>query len=147
MKTQDYLKGHFPLLRTMSTRWADNDIYGHINNAIYYQYFDSAINAYLIAEGGLDIQDGDVVGFIVHSECDYFSPIAYPSDLEVGVAVEKLGASSVQYRLGIFVDDDDTPAAIASMVHVFVDRDSSQPVPIPPAMRIAMQRIGLRPDP
>jgi acyl-CoA thioester hydrolase len=144
MKSQDFVKSHFPLVKTISTRWTDNDIYGHVNNAVYYQYFDSVINAYLIAEGGLDIHDGDIVGFIVRSECDYFSPIAYPNDLEVGLAVEKLGNSSVQYRVGLFVAADEAPAAIGSMVHVFVDRASSRPVPIPPSLRAAMQRLAIR---
>lgn len=143
MKTQDYRKQHFPVLRTITTRWTDNDIYGHINNAVYYQYFDSAINAHLIGAGALDIHDGRMAGFIVHSECDYFSPIAYPNDLEVGLAVEKLGASSVQYRLGLFIADDDAPAAIGAMVHVFVDRETLSPVPIPPPLRAAMQKLAL----
>ena len=143
MKSQEFLKNHFPFFKTVNTRWSDNDIYGHVNNAVYYQYFDSVINAYLIGEGGLDIHGGDVVGFMVRSECDYFAPIAYPDDVVVGLAVEKLGTSSVQYRLGLFTEDDDAPAAIASMVHVFVDRESSQPVPIPDAIRAVLQRLPL----
>lgn len=143
MKPQEFQKSHFPFFKTVNTRWADNDIYGHVNNAVYYQYFDSVINAYLIAEGGLDIHDGDAIGFMVRSECDYFAPMAYPSDVVVGLGVEKLGNSSVQYRLGLFTEDDDAPAAIGSMVHVFVDRASNRPVPIPDSIRAVLQRIQL----
>ena len=92
----------FPHHHRVTTRWTDNDCYGHVNNAIYYQYFDSVINAYLIAEGQLDIHRGDVVGFIVRSECDFFAPVAYPGEVDIGVAVVKLGNSSVTYETGLF---------------------------------------------
>ncbi|MET0378663.1 MAG: thioesterase family protein [Spongiibacteraceae bacterium] len=143
MKTENFDKSHFPFFKTVNTRWADNDIYGHVNNAVYYQYFDSVINAYLIAEGSLDIHDGDAMGFMVRSECDYFAPLAYPNDVIVGLAVEKLGNSSVQYRLGLFTEDDAAPAAIGAMVHVFVDRTSNRPVPIPAPIRAVLQRIQI----
>ena len=125
----------------LSTRWGDNDIYGHVNNAVYYQYFDSVINAYLIEQGGLDIHAGDTVGFIVRSECDYLAPVAYPGDLEVGLGVERLGNSSVTYRLGLFdprAEQPAQPCALARMVHVFVRRADSRPVPLPAALREAL---------
>ena len=125
----------------ISTRWTDNDIYGHVNNAIYYQYFDSVINAYLIAAGGLDIHGGAVVGFIVSSSCDFFAPVAYPAELEVGLAVSKLGRTSVTYRTGLFVGDQADACACGSMVHVFVDAVSQRPVDMPPALRAALQRL------
>ncbi len=134
----------FPHRARLSTRWGDNDVYGHVNNAVYYQYFDSVINAYLIERGGLDIHAGDTVGFIVRSECDYLAPVAYPGDLEVGLAVERLGNSSVTYRLGLF-DPRSTqplqPCALARMVHVFVRRADSRPVPLPAPLREALQRL------
>ena len=134
----------FPHRAAVDTRWGDNDVYGHINNAVYYQYFDSVINAYLIEQGGLDIHDSDIVGFIVHSECDYLAPVAYPGRLEVGVAVERLGNSSVTYRLGLFDPRAARPAepcALARMVHVFVRRADSRPVPIPQRLRQALQAL------
>lgn len=134
----------FALLRAISTRWTDNDVYGHVNNAIYYQYFDSVINAYLVERGGLDIRSGTVVGFIVRSECDYYAPVSYPGDVEVGVNVEKLGNSSVTYALGLFAPDKSEPCALARMVHVFVDTATQRPVAIPEPLRnaLALLRVG-----
>lgn len=133
----------FPHIGTVTTRWTDNDIYGHVNNAVYYHYFDSVINAYLIERGGLDIHQGDVVGFIVHSECDYLAPVAYPGNLEVGVAATKVGNSSVTYQVALFRPGDSAPAAVGSMVHVFVHTATNQPVPIPPPLRSALEAIAL----
>lgn len=132
----------WPWTRTVHTRWTDNDIYGHVNNAVYYHYFDSVINDYLIREGGLDIHAGGVVGFIVRSECDYLRPVAYPSDLVVGLRVERLGRSSVTYGTGLWVADDLTPCARARMVHVFVDTVTQRPVEIPARLREALQRLS-----
>ncbi len=134
----------FPHRARLSTRWGDNDVYGHVNNAVYYQYFDSVINAYLIERGGLDIHTGDVVGFIVRSECDYLAPVAYPGELEVGLAVERLGNSSVTYRLGLFdprARQALQPCALARMVHVFVRRADSRPVTLPATLRAALQSL------
>lgn len=138
MTTAKPSRTEFPLLRPVSTRWTDNDVYGHVNNAIYYQYFDSVINAYLVERGGLDIRSGAVVGFIVRSECDYFAPVSYPGDVEVGVTVEKLGNTSVTYRLGLFAPGREDVCALARMVHVFVDTASQRPVAIPEALRAAL---------
>ena len=123
------------------TRWSDNDIYGHVNNVTYYSYFDSAVNAYLIAEGGLDIHGGDVVGFVVSSACDYFASIAFPDAIEVGLRVGKLGNSSVQYELAIFRAGEEQACAAGRFVHVFVDRASNRPVSIPEPLRSALERL------
>lgn len=128
----------FAYSRCISTRWTDNDIYGHVNNAIYYQYFDSVINDYLISHGALDIHVGQVVGFIVRSECDFFAPVAYPGDVQVGVRVTRLGNSSVTYGVGLFKPGDPTACALGSMVHVFVDTATQRPVPMPPPVRQAL---------
>lgn len=141
MKPDALTKDQFHFFKTINTRWTDNDIYGHVNNALYYQYFDSVINAYLIAEGGLDIHDGDVVGFMVRSECDYFQPLAYPDDIVVGLGVARLGNSSVAYQTALFSGDATEPSAVGSMVHVFVDRATSRPVPIPSRIRTALERL------
>ena len=133
----------FPHRSRLSTRWTDNDVYGHVNNAIYYQFFDSVINTHLIDAGGLDIRNGEVVAFIVRSECDYFAPVAFPTELEIGMAVVKLGNSSVTYRLGLFQPDDAEASAVGRMVHVFVARATHRPVPLPPTIRAALEPLVL----
>ncbi len=129
-------------LEPVYTRWMDNDVYGHVNNAHYYSYFDSAINRYLIAAGGLDIHGGEVVGFVVSSRCDYFRPIAYPDAIEVGLRADRIGNSSVTYGLAIFVAGDEEARAAGTMTHVFVNRASSRPVSLPPRLRCALEEIG-----
>ncbi len=126
----------------VTTRWMDNDAYGHVNNAHYYSYFDTAINAWLVAEGGLDIQRGAVVGFVVSSGCDFFSPVAYPDPLEVGLRVEQLGRSSVRYGVALFAEGDDVARAAGFMVHVFVDRAAGTATPIPDRIRAALERLS-----
>ena len=125
--------------QSITTRWHDNDIYGHVNNVTYYSFFDSAVNTYLIERGGLDIHEGAVVGFVVSSSCDYFASIAYPDLIEVGVRVSKLGNSSVQYELAVFKAGESEACAAGRFVHVFVDRESNQPVSIPEGLRAALQ--------
>ena len=144
MSEQKLQRENFPFIRAIATRWTDNDIYGHVNNAIYYHFFDTVINMYLIAEGGLDIQNGNEVGFMVRSECDYLSPLTYPGDVDVGVAIAKIGNSSVTYKTALFQPGSDQPAAIGSMVHVFVNKATNKPVPVPPQIRAALERISLR---
>ena len=134
-------RADYPHVGSVSTRWNDNDRYGHVNNAIYYQYFDSVINAYLIAEGQLDIHRGDVVGFIVRSECDFFAPVAYPGEVDIGVAVVKLGNSSVTYETGLFKPGAPDPCAVGRMVHVFVDTTTQRPVAIPASIRAALAQL------
>lgn len=124
------------------TRWHDNDVYGHINNVTYYSFFDTAVNTYLIERGGLDILDGEVVGFVVSSACDYFASIAFPERIEIGLRVGKLGNSSVQYELAVFKADEDDACAAGRFVHVFVDRASNQPVSIPATLREALQSLS-----
>jgi acyl-CoA thioester hydrolase len=125
----------------ITTRWHDNDVYGHVNNVVYYSFFDSAVNTYLIEAGGLDIHTGEVVGFVVSSSCDYFASIAFPERIEVGLRVGKLGNSSVQYELAIFKHGEEQACAAGRFVHVFVDRDSNRPVSIPESLRAALARL------
>ncbi|WP_341522152.1 thioesterase family protein [Pseudomonas sp. G.S.17] len=127
----------------ITTRWHDNDIYGHVNNVAYYSFFDSTVNTYLIERGGLDIHDGAVVGFVVSSSCDYFASIAYPDLIEVGLRVAKLGNSSVQYELAVFKVGEDDACAAGRFVHVFVDRASNLPVTLPDALREALQVLAV----
>ena len=119
----------------------DNDYYGHINNVTYYSYFDTAVNQYLIEVGGLDLKTAPVIGVVVNSSCTYKSSIAYPQKLDVGLRVNKLGNSSVQYGLAVFVEEKKIASAFGEFVHVFVDRHSNQSVAIPKSIRLALEKI------
>jgi acyl-CoA thioester hydrolase len=132
------LRSQYQHFQPITTRWHDNDIYGHVNNVTYYSFFDSAVNTYLIEQGGLDIHDGAVVGFVVSSSCDYFASIAFPDRIEVGLRVGKLGNSSVQYELAVFKAGEEEACAAGRFVHVFVERSTNQPVPIPDSLRNAL---------
>ena len=135
--TRDEYKVFYPI----TTRWSDNDIYGHVNNVTYYSYFDTAANRYLIEEGGLDISDGSIVGYVVNSGCEYHAPITYPEAIEAGVRVDRLGNSSVQYGIAIFREGEDRAAAHGHFVHVFVDREADRSVAIPVGLRAALERL------
>jgi acyl-CoA thioester hydrolase len=137
-----HLRRDYKHFRPITTRWHDNDIYGHVNNVVYYGFFDTAVNNYLIQQGGLDIQNGDIVGFVVSSACDYFASIAYPDLIEVGVRVAKLGNSSVQYELAIFREGEQEASAAGRFVHVFVERASNRPTPIPSRLRAALEALA-----
>ncbi len=126
----------------ITTRWHDNDVYGHVNNVTYYGFFDTAVNTYLIERGALDIHEGEVVGFVVSSACDYFASVAFPECIEVGLRVGKLGNSSVQYELAVFKVGEAEACAAGRFVHVFVERASNRPVDIPPALREALQALS-----
>jgi acyl-CoA thioester hydrolase len=136
-------RSEYPHFLSLPTRWMDNDIYGHVNNALYYAFFDTAINEYLIAEGGLDINAGAVIAFAVESQCHYLRPLSFPGVIEVGLRVGKLGNSSVRYELAIFKHDDAFAAAAGYFVHVFVDRATQRPVSMPPTIRTALERLVL----
>ena len=125
----------------ISTRWMDNDAYLHVNNVAYYSFFDTAVNEYLIRGGVLDIRRSTVTGLVAHSECNYFSPVAFPEAIEVGLRVGRLGRSSVTYELGVFREGSDSAAAQGRFVHVYVDRETSRPVTIPDDMRSLLERL------
>lgn len=126
------------------TRWADNDVYGHVNNVEYYAFFDTVINQWLIAEGGLDIHDGDVIGLCAESHCSYKGPFAFPETVEAALRVGKLGSSSVRYEIGLFAEGDDEPRAEGWFVHVFVGRESRKSTPIPDELRRALERLEVQ---
>ena len=128
----------------ITTRWMDNDIYGHVNNVVYYSYFDSVANKYLIEEGGLNIKNSQVVGFVVASNCQYTSPIAYPQAIEAGLRVNGLGNSSVEYGIGIFQQDSSVASAMGTFTHVFVDRSTDKPVAIPASIRSALEAVLIK---
>ena len=126
---------------TMTTRWEDNDIYGHVNNVVYYSYFDTAVGHYMLREAGLDPWSDPVVGMVVETGCRYHRSMAYPDTVHVGLRVAHLGTSSVRYEIGIFRNEEETACADGHFVHVFVDRGSQRPVPIPERIRTALQRL------
>lgn len=137
-------RGSYPHFLTIPTRWADNDIYGHVNNVEYYAFFDTVINRWLIAEGGLDIHAngaGDVIGLCVESHCAYRDSFAFPEDVEAGLRVGKLGNTSVRYEIGLFAAGAEEPAASGWFVHVFVDAESRRPAPIPERLRVCLERL------
>ena len=131
----------FPRLHPIATRWDDNDVYGHVNNVRFYAFFDTAINDWLVREGGLDVHAGDVIGLCVESHCAYRAPIAFPDALEVGLRATRVGRSSVRYELAVFRAGEDDAVADGWFVHVFVERASRRPVDIPPRLRAALERL------
>jgi len=127
--------------RSIPTRWMDNDVYGHVNNVVYYSYFDTVVNAFLVAEGGLDIEDGAVIGLCVESSCQYLASLAFPDVLDAGLRLAHLGRSSVRYEVGIFRAGEDAASAQGHFVHVFVDRKTRRPVELPERMRRALEQL------
>ena len=139
----------FPHLFELATRWADNDVYGHVNNATYYSWFDTAVNRFLIDRGVLDLAGSKVFGVVVETGCRYMKSVSFPDVVDVGVRVARMGTSSVRYELAIFRRGDPDAAATGNFVHVYVDRDSRKPVPIPQAVREALAPlvVGRENDP
>ena len=135
-------RADYPHHLPIATRWMDNDVYGHVNNVVYYSYFDTVINRWLIDEGGLDIHGGAVIGLCVESRCAYLRPVAFPDALEAGLRVVHLGRSSVRYAIAIFKAGDDTAVAQGEFVHVFVARENRRPVDIPERLRAALTRLN-----
>jgi acyl-CoA thioester hydrolase len=128
----------YPFFTRITTRWMDNDLYGHINNAIYYSFFDSAVNGYLIERGALDIHSGNVIGLVVETHCNFFAPLQYPQTVEAGIRVGRVGSSSVRYEIGLFADGAASSAASGHFVHVYVDRASRRPAPVSGDLLVAL---------
>ena len=135
-------RGAYRAWSRVSLRWADNDVYGHVNNTVYYEWFDSAVNSWLVGEGLLDLEKGDPIGLVVATACDYFAPIAFPGAVEVGLAVDRLGHSSVTYCIGVFAEGAIEPAAQGSFTHVYVGRESRRPVELPDSWRAALEGLA-----
>ncbi len=125
----------------ISTRWMDNDVYGHVNNVVYYSFFDTAVNQFLIEQGALDINAGASIGLVVHSECDYFEPLSFPGNVDAGLRVTTIGSSSVSYEIGLFAEGAERTAARGRFVHVYVDRESRRPAPLPDVLRRAVAAL------
>lgn len=125
----------------ITTRWMDNDVYGHVNNVVYYSFFDTVVAEYLVAQGVLDFIKGSTIGLVVETKCSYFAPIAFPDRARAGLRVAHLGTSSVRYEIGIFRNDEQTAAAQGYFVHVYVDRTSNRPAPLPEAFKQALRKL------
>jgi acyl-CoA thioester hydrolase len=132
----------YPRFLDIPTRWMDNDVYGHVNNVQYLSFFDTAINHYLITEGGLDIHAGAEIGVCAESHCEYRAALTFPEVVQAGLRVAKLGRSSVRYEIALFGGESPEPAATGWFVHVFVDRATRRPVAIPPVTRAALERLA-----
>jgi acyl-CoA thioester hydrolase len=133
----------YPALRAITTRWMDNDQYGHVNNVVYYSWFDTAVNAYLMECGALDPARGAVIGLVVETQCHYFAPLSFPQVVEAGVRVAHIGTSSVRYEVGLFAHGAPQTAAHGHFVHVYVDRATNKPVPLPAGLRRALEPLKL----
>ena len=131
----------YKAFRSIGTRWMDNDAYGHVNNVVYYSWFDTAVNAYLIEHGVIEIHHGEAIGLVVETQCNYFSPLAFPQTVEAGLRVARLGSSSVRYEVALFAQDQDLCAARGHFVHVYVDRVSRRPVSLPQPLKQLLETL------
>jgi acyl-CoA thioester hydrolase len=134
-------RGEFRVLRAITTRWMDNDQYGHVNNVVYYSYFDTVVNGYLIEASGCDVRELPAIGIVAETSCVFLSELSFPDTVHAGLALEKLGTSSVIYRIALFRNQQTEPAAIGRFVHVYVDSETRRPVPIPAQVRAALETL------
>lgn len=141
-KSQPEPRGAYKVFRDIGTRWMDNDAYGHVNNVVYYSWFDTAVNAYLIEAGVLDVAHGATIGLVVETQCNYFAPLAFPQMVEAGIRVAKLGTSSVRYEVGLFAQGAPLSAAKGHFVHVYVDRQTRRPVALPPDLKSVLETLA-----
>ncbi|WP_250499707.1 thioesterase family protein [Caballeronia sp. GAWG1-5s-s] len=134
-------RADYPHFLAISTRWSDNDVYGHVNNVVYYSYFDTVVNEYLLRHGVLDFTAGETIGLVVETRCNYFAPLTFPQRIDAGLRVERLGTSSVRYEVGIFAEGSDEAAAQGHFVHVYVDRVTRKPVLLPAPLVDALKPL------
>jgi acyl-CoA thioester hydrolase len=144
MRAQAKKRSEYRHFHTITTRWMDNDVYGHVNNVVYYSWFDTVVNHFLVANGVLDIGRSPVIGLVIETQCNYFTSVAFPDRVTAGMCVTKIGNSSVQYQVGIFRNDEDIASAQGHFVHVYVDRATNKPCAIPDTMRTLLQAIQTR---
>jgi acyl-CoA thioester hydrolase len=134
-------RARYPTFLVIPTRWMDNDCYGHVNNVVYFSYFDTVVNEHLIRAAGLDIDAGPAMGLVVETACRYYKPLAFPDVIDAGLCVTKLGNSSVRYEIALFRQHEEEPAATGHFVHVWVDRARRRPTSIPPRVRTALSTL------
>ena len=144
MRAEARQRSDYKHFHAITTRWMDNDAYGHVNNVVYYSWFDTVVNQFLIANGALDIEHSPVIGLVIETQCNYFASVAFPDLVTAGLRVAKLGNSSVRYEVGIFRGDEDRASAQGHFVHVYVDRLTRKPSAIPDNMRALLQTIEIR---
>ena len=135
------LRDSYRHFQAIPTRWADNDIYGHVNNVVYYSYFDTVVNQYLIEQHALDLVNSTVIGLVVETQCDYFAPLSFPDVVHAGLRVTKVGNSSVRYEIGLFRNEERTASAQGYFVHVYVNRASRRSTPVPADMRAVLEKL------
>lgn len=135
------LRAAYAHFHTLQTRWMDNDVYGHVNNVVYYSWFDTAVNHFLVAKQALAIPNGDVIGLVIETQCNYFAPVSFPDTVHVGIRVASIGNSSVRYEVGIFREQEEQAAAQGHFIHVYVDAAARRPVQVPVPMRAVLQEI------
>ena len=140
-KPQPEPRGNYKAFRVIGTRWMDNDAYGHVNNVVYYSWFDTAVNAHLIEQGALDIQHGETIGLVVETHCNYFSSVEFPQAVEAGLRVAHMGKSSVRYEVGLFVQGEPLTAAKGHFIHVYVDRETRRPAPLPDKLKSVLEAL------
>jgi acyl-CoA thioester hydrolase len=131
-------RADFPVHRTIGTRWSDEDVYGHVNNVVFYAYFDTAVNGYLIEASGTDIRRLHAIGLVAETSCRFLRALNFPGDVQAGLAVTRLGSTSVSYEIGLFQGDDPEPAGLGRFVHVYVDETTREPTPVPQVIRMAV---------
>ena len=141
-RTLPHSRDHYRHFQNIPTRWMDNDVYGHVNNVVYYSYFDTVVNNFLIDQGQLDYEKGKTVGWVVETKCEYFAPVAFPDVVSAGLKVQRLGTSSVTYEVGLFRNADETAAAQGHFVHVYVDREANTPQPLSEGMKEVLASIA-----
>ena len=140
-KPQPEPRSAYKVFRSISTRWMDNDAYGHVNNVVYYSWFDTAVNAYLIEQGVLDVEHGQTIGLVIETQCNYFEPLAFPQTVEAGIRVARLGNSSVRFEVGLFAQDAPLTAAKGHFIHVYVDRATRRPNPLPEPLKTVLEKL------
>lgn len=141
-KPEPAKRSAYRVFRSIGTRWMDNDAYGHVNNVVYYSWFDTAVNAYLIEQGALDIHQGDTLGLVIETQCNYFTPLAFPQSVEAGIRVARLGNSSVRYEVGLFAQGAELASAQGHFIHVYVDRQTRRPVPLPAKLKSVLETLA-----
>ena len=134
-------RGAYRTFRTIGTRWMDNDAYGHVNNVVYYSWFDTVVNAHLIEQGALDIHHGETIGLVIETQCNYFSAIEFPQVVEAGLRVAHVGKSSVRYEVGLFAQGSQVTAARGHFVHVYVDRATRRPAHLPENLKNVLEAL------
>ncbi len=143
VKPVPHSRNEYSSFSMITTRWMDNDVYGHVNNVNYYSYFDTAVNKHLIDQGALDIANSEVIGLVVETKCNYFAPLVFPQIIDAGIRVQKVGRSSVCYEIGLFAKGEETASAQGHFVHVYVDRASSKPVQLPTKLHQVVSALAV----